>query len=212
MFLAARDGGLGLRTLEADDQDGVEFLYGVVAPAPPGVEITGIDPDSGPRKGGDEVLIHGVNFTYDADTQLRIDGMTVAPSRWSVESCDLIRVTNMPPHAGGVVDITVSNALGTFVLSGGFLYVGGEEALFTRGDANDDGDVNIADATATLGFLFEADVESRCRKALDSNDDGVVNISDPTFLLNFLFAGGELIPPPYPDPGVDSTPDDLTCG
>ncbi len=212
MFLAASGRGLGLRTLDADDRDGVEFLYGVVAPAPPGVEITGINPDSGPWEGGYEAFIHGVNFTYDADTQLRIDGMTVASSRWSVESCDLIRVTKMPPHAGGVVDISVSNSLGSFVLAGGFLYVGGEEALFTRGDANDDGDVNIADATATLGFLFEADVESRCLKALDSNDDGVVNISDPTFLLNFLFAGGELIPPPYPDPGVDSTPDDLPCG
>ncbi len=212
MFAAATARGLGLRTLDPDDREGVEFLYGSIGPSPPGVEITRVDPDSGASSGGDEVLIHGVNFTYDSDTQLRIDGMTVSLSRWRVESCDVIRVTDMPPHVSGAVDIAVSNTIGTFVLPGGFVYAGGEEVPFTRGDANADGEVDIADATATLGFLFEAEADVRCPKALDSNDDGSINISDPAYLLNFLFASGELIPPPYPDPGVDPTPDELPCG
>jgi len=445
MFLSAGSRGLALRSLDPDDQAGVEFLYGRVDPADPGVEVTGVVPDLGSPQGGEEVLITGSNFTYDSDTVLRIDGMTVASSRWTVESCDLIRVSSMPPHASGTVDITISNSVGTttvvgayrygssrpliisvdpdrgpleggisitikgegfeesalgdidgqpledqlFVdaetivgtlpagrrtgpvdvrvvqgadiatLSDGFFYngyrleiattaappastgvpvnvlasspdplgavsfgllfdpsvlaiaditVAGTEAaaaefaranidnasgvatfglvmsfagrreipagnqrliarvladtdptaavgstatlelasdvgsppirliftpagtadeftpdtedgairinegvVFTRGDANDDTIVNISDALKVLDFLFEAEPAGRCHKALDANDDGSINISDPVYVLAFLFASGKRIPPPYPEAGIDPTPDGLPC-
>ncbi len=445
MFLSAGSRGLALRSLDPDDQAGVEFLYGRADPADPGVEVTGVVPDLGSPQGGEEVLITGSNFTYDSDTELRIDGMTVASSRWTVESCDLIRVNSMPPHSSGTVDITVSNSVGTatavgayrygssrpliisvdpdrgplkggisitvtgecfeesavididgrpledqlFVdaetivgtlpvgqrtglvevrlvqgadiatLANGFFYngyrleiattaappasagvpvdvltsspdplgavsfgllfdpsvlalgditVAGTEAaaaefaranidnaagvatfglvmsfaggrgipagnqrliarvladtdptaavgstasltlagdvglppirliftpagtadeftpdtedgairinegvVFIRGDANDDTIVNISDALNALDFLFGATPDGRCRKALDANDDGSVNISDPVYVLSFLFASGERIPPPYPEAGIDPTPDGLPC-
>ena len=446
MFESAGSRGLALRSLDPDDQAGVEFLYGSPNPAEPGLEVTGVDPDLGSPQGGEEVLITGSNFTYDSDTELRIDGMTVASSRWTVESCDLIRVTSMPPHASGTVDVTVSNSVGTttlvgayrygspeplilsidpdsgpleggisvtikgesfeasavvgldgqpledqlfvdaqtivgtlpagsragpvdvrivqgtdsFTLADGFFYngyrleiattaappasagvpvnvlasspdplaaisfgllfdpsvldleditVAGTEAaaaefaranidneggvatfgllmsfsgereipagnqrliarvladtaptaavgstaslelaggvgsppirliftpagtadeftpdtedgainisegvLFTRGDANGDANVNISDALKALEFLFQAEPAGRCRKALDANDDGAINISDPVYVLTFLFAAGQRIPPPYPEAGIDPTPDGLPCG
>lgn len=86
-----------------------------------------------------------------------------------------------------------------------------EGVSFTRGDANGDADVNISDALEALDFLFQAEPAGRCQKTLDANDDGNVNISDPVYVLNFLFASGQRIPPPYPEAGIDPTPDGLPC-
>jgi hypothetical protein len=83
---------------------------------------------------------------------------------------------------------------------------------FLRGDANEDGEVNLSDPIAVFNDLFLGVVaRASCRKALDANDDGDVNISDGVFVLNFLFSNGRPIPPPYPGPGVDPTPDPIPC-
>ncbi len=86
-------------------------------------------------------------------------------------------------------------------------------APFLRGDANQDGVVNITDAVATLDFLFLGDPASlACGDAADSNDDGAVNLSDAIMTLNFLFLGGAAIPLPGPEScGVDPTQDGLDC-
>ncbi len=445
MFASASGRGLGLRTLHADDRGGIEFLYGGAPGAEPQVELTSVEPGFGFPGGGDEVILSGVNFTYDSDTLLRIDGMTVDPARWTVETCGLIRVRSMPPHDPGTVDITVSNTFGSSTLAGayryglpaprifslepnagplaggisvtvtgehftpeavididgkpledplfvdaetivgtvppgdragfvdvgltqgmdtfsvpdGFFYNGyglkvatvaappasnpivvgvsatspdplgaisfgllfdsalvtldditvegtlaqnaafasanidndggvatygllmsfsnsqefpagsdrlaarivartrptapvgavailelagdvgspsirliftpagsaneftpatengainiAEGVRFVRGDANDDGTVNITDALTILNVLFNAELDIRCGKAMDANDDGDVNVSDAVWVLNFLFASGRPILPPYPEPGIDPTPDALPC-
>jgi len=81
---------------------------------------------------------------------------------------------------------------------------------FVRGDANGDGQLNISDAVQILLVLFAAK-PTDCFDALDTNDSGDVNIADAVYLLSYLFAGGESPPPPFPIPGDDPTPDDLTC-
>ena len=48
-----------------------------------------------------------------------------------------------------------------------------------------------------------------CQDALDANDNGAVNIADPIYLLDFLFALGAPPLAPYPNSGVDPTPDAL---
>jgi YVTN family beta-propeller protein len=87
-----------------------------------------------------------------------------------------------------------------------------QAAPFLRGDSNEDGIVNISDPIHTLAFLFLGGPGPACMKAADSNDDGILNISDPIFTLAALFTGGATIPPPFPQPGEDPTPDDLPCG
>ena len=87
------------------------------------------------------------------------------------------------------------------------------DAPFRRGDSNDDGKVDIADAVSTLNDLFGGGPQPACRDAADANDDGVTDISDPVYILNFLFAG-ESPPPPSPGPeacGFDPTTDTLDC-
>ena len=82
------------------------------------------------------------------------------------------------------------------------------DPVFVRGDANEDGSVDISDAVSVLLHLFVAAVETRCEDALDSNDDGTVDISDPVATLNFLFLGGT---PLSPGCGPDSTADGIGC-
>ena len=83
--------------------------------------------------------------------------------------------------------------------------------VFLRGDATDDGRVDISDSIAVLGFLFLGGSGPSCMDVADANDDGFVNISDPTSILATLFQGESLLAEPYPDVGSDPTPDDLVC-
>jgi hypothetical protein len=111
--------------------------------------------------------------------------------------------------------------------SDGFLSVGGSPfgplwssespfpssppAEFVRGDANDDGGIDLADAIATLAHLFAGAPPPGCRDAADANDDGALDISDPVALLAALFAAGTPPPPLHPACGPDPTADGLGC-
>jgi len=81
---------------------------------------------------------------------------------------------------------------------------------FIRGDGNEDGSVDISDTVFILGYLFRAQGAPECLAASDANDDGKVDVSDAVWLLNYSFRGGNPPLPPFPDPGLDPTPD-LGC-
>ena len=87
------------------------------------------------------------------------------------------------------------------------------QPIFSRGDSNSDGELNISDVNTTLNVLFLGNGSLTCLDAADVNDDGEVNIVDATRALNFLFLGGP--PPPAPTGGycgVDESEDALaTC-
>jgi hypothetical protein len=80
---------------------------------------------------------------------------------------------------------------------------------FRRGDANGDGDWNLADPITILGYLF-ADRPVECEKAADANGSGGVDIADAVYSLAYDFAGGPPPPAPYPDCGRDDA-DALAC-
>ena len=50
-----------------------------------------------------------------------------------------------------------------------------------------------------------------CTDAGDFNDDGSLNQTDAIAVLQHLFNGGGNPPPPFPELGVDPTPDALSC-
>lgn len=83
--------------------------------------------------------------------------------------------------------------------------------VFVRGEVNDDGLVNIADAVGVLNYLFLGSAAPRCLKAADTDDDGAINLTDAVYLLGYLFLGGPPPPPPHPSAGDDPTADDLPC-
>ncbi len=84
------------------------------------------------------------------------------------------------------------------------------QITFRRGDANDDGQVDLSDPVAILNWQFLGEKEPSCLETADANDDGASDLSDPVFLLYFLFLGGEEPTKPgaadcghAPDPGAD---------
>ncbi len=77
---------------------------------------------------------------------------------------------------------------------------------FIRGDADDDGKVDAADARAIVEQLFRLR-EVACGDAMDVDDSGRVNVTDAVRLLLHLFSGGPPPPYPYPIPGGDPTKD-----
>ncbi len=83
--------------------------------------------------------------------------------------------------------------------------------LFIRGDANQDLQLDVADAVAMLDVMYKPEVVARCMDACDANDDGWVDVGDPIYLLNYLFVDGPLPPDPLDEAGLDWTPDPLDC-
>lgn len=87
------------------------------------------------------------------------------------------------------------------------------QGIFLRGNSNGDEQVDLSDAVSTLSFLFSGGPAASCPDAADANDDGKVDISDPVYTLDFLFLGGPAPSAPgNTTPGMDSTPDDMSCG
>ena len=81
------------------------------------------------------------------------------------------------------------------------------ERPFIRGDANDDGALDVSDPIFVLGVLFgEHYGIFQCAHAGDADDNNLHEITDAVFLLLFLFNGGEPPVAPFPDPGYDATP------
>ncbi len=87
-----------------------------------------------------------------------------------------------------------------------------EDPQFRRGDVNDDGERNIADAIYSLNWLFGTAAEPICLDAADLNDDGQANIADAIFELNWLFGTGPDPARPGGECGFDPTADRLSCG
>jgi hypothetical protein len=74
-----------------------------------------------------------------------------------------------------------------------------------------EGTINLTDAISVLNYLFRGLEVVSCEDAADVDDNGTLNLTDVIVLLNHLFRGGPPIAPPYPDAGVDPTPDQLRC-
>jgi hypothetical protein len=64
---------------------------------------------------------------------------------------------------------------------------------FTRGDVNQDGDINVTDVTYLINYLFVGGPEPIPRESGDLNCNGVVDVVDIIYLINYLFISG---PPP----------------
>lgn len=83
--------------------------------------------------------------------------------------------------------------------------------IFIRGDVNADGNVDIGDPVAVLGYLFGGSPAPPCLDAGDVNDDGTVNVADAVYDLTYLFSMGAAPLPPFPTPGPDPTLDAVGC-
>jgi hypothetical protein len=85
----------------------------------------------------------------------------------------------------------------------------GSGTRFVRGDANADGQVDIADAIFSLGFQFLGNQSPTCLASLDADGDGALAITDAIYLLGYLFLGSGSPAAPFLDCGTD--PADPSC-
>jgi len=96
---------------------------------------------------------------------------------------------------------------------------------FLRGDANFDGQVDLADAVWTINNmhllhnLHDGSLQARvngglfpCLDSIDSNDDGVLSEEDARYTIEYILFGGAKHPAPGPvNAGQDPTQDNLHC-
>ena len=85
--------------------------------------------------------------------------------------------------------------------------------VFRRGDADNNGSVQLTDAIGILGFLFLGEAAPTCFDAADADDNGSVQLTDAIGILGFLFLGEA--PPAHPGPsdcGEDIAPADPSDG
>ena len=85
-----------------------------------------------------------------------------------------------------------------------------DSVSFVRADCNGSGVFDISDPIYLLEAIFGGGVTLGCEDACDADDNGITDFTDVFGLLAGLFTGGE-IAAPFPDCGVDSTPDSLVC-
>ncbi len=78
-----------------------------------------------------------------------------------------------------------------------------DRPVFRRGDANDDGSMDLSDSTHILFFLFRGGALPECLASADVNDDLEIDVSDALYGLIYLFASGSPPPRPFPNCGVD---------
>lgn len=91
-------------------------------------------------------------------------------------------------------------------------YAGVGVDLFTRGDVNTDGSVDVVDVVVLVETIFNVGDGLLCPDAADANDDGSVDVADVPTLLMYLFGFAVPLSAPFPTPGVDPTADTLFCG
>lgn len=187
------------------DSDPAGFTYTQACAAP---TITSIVLNNGGE--GTVFFVVGHNFDnpelsvrvcdVEAESELLADGQT-------------IQVTSPCCPTEGPVELAVCTTFGCATDPAGFnnTQACGLEKPFVRGDVNNSGDpVDLSDAVAIFLDLFLGiDAPAPCRDALDANDDGLVDMSDGIFILDYIFRGATQIRPPFPDAGLDPTPDDL---
>jgi subtilisin family serine protease len=65
----------------------------------------------------------------------------------------------------------------------------------SRGDANNDGTINVADAVFLINYIFKGGPAPDSEYLGDANGDGTINVGDAVYLIQYIFGSG---PPPPP--------------
>ncbi|MBN1419567.1 MAG: dockerin type I repeat-containing protein [Planctomycetes bacterium] len=91
------------------------------------------------------------------------------------------------------------------------LFLAGDPEVFIRGDADGSGTIEDADAALVAAWLWKAGPPPACFDAADANDDGAITEEDVLLISQVLQSDIQPLPPPFPQPGADPTPDGITC-
>jgi hypothetical protein len=70
------------------------------------------------------------------------------------------------------------------------VYINRTEVPFICGDANNDGDINVADVVYIMDYIFQGGPPPDPYCSGEVNGDGSVNVGDAIYLVNYIFKGG----------------------
>ncbi len=153
--------------------------------------------------------------TYTTDLSTLTQVLTLdllvggVPTDFSSEGA--VTVTANFPNA---IEIDVFHQIDSCLFDGIHVFAN-RQAEFIRGDGNEDGMIDIADAVRMLTFIIPQTGQQtpppRCYDSMDANDDGLLNIADPVSIIEYLFVSGPLPQSPFPDCGPDPTEDLQPC-
>ncbi|MCZ6795305.1 MAG: matrixin family metalloprotease, partial [Planctomycetota bacterium] len=149
MFPVAVRQGLFQRRLTENNRRCIDARYGIRGDSPPALVVSDISPAEGPAAGGNSLVIRGGHFILREDTEVLIDGFSLPERLLLVPNCETLQVLEMPSRAPGIVDIRVSNGLGTAVHRAAYEYVGDLPA-FRRGNVNADAAIDLTDGIFLL--------------------------------------------------------------
>jgi hypothetical protein len=182
-------------------------------------ELVNVDLEiAGPRTAVIAAVLWDWQEPFDGRTLPPVDRHAIllldfdlAPGTQAGESLLLDFVSGFGPQAKGNVlaGAEGSASIIPFTRDGNIIIDATGEGAFLRGDSNGDDRVDISDAIGTLLYLFVGGIEPSCADAADTNDDGELDISDAVETLQYLFAGGRYPAYPFPQEGLDGSPDTL---
>jgi hypothetical protein len=121
-------------------------------------------------------------------------------------------VMNVITHKS--TSMTPSVKRGLIIQLTGELIPVNEMDQFIRGDANNDGKVNIADVVWIVYTVVPGVAPGysiACPDSGDANDDEALNISDAAFLIQYQFQGGSAPVAPLLECGSDDDANEVTC-
>ncbi|MBI4607069.1 MAG: hypothetical protein HY721_34325 [Planctomycetes bacterium] len=210
--------------LETDEAAAAAYIQGVWAVDDQGTELaindattgivnaggfanyTAFPPDAGKgffAKGPNVIRFTVLNAgTSDNPAGLRVDAVVAVPSAPPAEVCG----DGKDNDGDGKTDCDDGDCAADPACKGD---------RFHRGDADDNGQLQLTDAIRILGYLFLGAAAPACLDAADADDNGQLQLTDAIRILGYLFLGGS--PPAPPGPPTDacgpdpSSGDDLGC-
>ena len=88
----------------------------------------------------------------------------------------------LPSYYGDVANYEIGWVNGRVIL--------GETCCMVSGDANHDGNCDIADADYFINWLFHSGPDFPCEEEADVDGDEQINLADVEYLIDYLFKGG----------------------
>ncbi len=186
---------------------------------------------------GQPIEVYWIRVTenFAGTISVSSDDFNPSVSLWN-NFCDEVSFSDScsNPAAGACLDIDLEPGAYTVVVSsedagaaGAFAVavtarevVKNSPGIFSRGDVDSSGLIDLTDAVQILNYLFQGGARPGCMEAADVNNDTEVNLTDSVFLLTYLFLGGEPPTTPGPpgfgggcgsDPDAVDSPGDLGC-
>ena len=161
--------------------------------------------------GSVELNVSSISFSVGTSADFTIGPIPKLPAVVTPGSDVAVEVTYSPSDVGSdvgsveVVSDDADEATVTMPLSGNGLV----EALFTRGDPNSDGQIDVSDAVFILLNRFANGADPSCEKSADANDSGGLEVGDAISILDYLFKSGAPPAEPFMQCGVDAS--GLSC-